>query len=179
MRRLSPRELAYCGLFGAAALLLPALFHLLHLGRVFMPMYLPLVMLAFFVRPLPAGVTALLTPVLSAAMTGMPPFFPPTAPWMALELGLMATFIAAVVARWPGCNEWLVLVPAVLAGRVLQVGLVYVTSLVIELPAKLLAGLSVLAGWPGVALMVAVVPPVVRMCKRSAHAAHSGERHPR
>ena len=31
MKRLDPRDLAYCGLFGAAALLLPVLFHLIHL----------------------------------------------------------------------------------------------------------------------------------------------------
>ncbi|MFO7652386.1 MAG: ECF transporter S component, partial [Candidatus Krumholzibacteriia bacterium] len=62
---LSARELAFCGLFGAAALLLPVLFHVVHLGRLFMPMYLPLVALAFFVRPLPAAVTALMTPLLS------------------------------------------------------------------------------------------------------------------
>jgi len=68
------RDLARCGLFGAAALLLPVLFHLLHLGHVFMPMYLPLVALAFFASPTPAAVTALLTPLLSGAVTGMPPF---------------------------------------------------------------------------------------------------------
>ena len=47
-QRLLPRELAYSGVFGAAALLLPVLFHLVRLGAVFMPMYLPLVALAFF-----------------------------------------------------------------------------------------------------------------------------------
>lgn len=49
---LTSRDLAYCGLFGAAGLRLPVLFHILHLGRIFMPMYLPLVTLAYFVRPL-------------------------------------------------------------------------------------------------------------------------------
>jgi hypothetical protein len=54
----SPRELAVCGVFGAAALLLPGLFHLVRLGQVFMPMYLPLVVLAFLVRPRAAALTA-------------------------------------------------------------------------------------------------------------------------
>ena len=79
---MKPRERAYCGLFGAAALLLPVLFHVLHVGHVFMPMYLPLVALAFFVRPGAAAVTALLVPLLSGAVTGMPPFMPPVAPVM-------------------------------------------------------------------------------------------------
>lgn len=166
-RRLSPRELAYCGLFGAAALLLPVLFHLVHLGHVFMPMYLPLVTLAFFVRPVPAAVTAILVPVLSAALTGMPPFYPPVAVFMAIELGVMSFLIAAVVGRWPRANAWLVLIPVLLLGRVLYVGLVYAFSLAIDLPASFMAGVSFLGGWPGVILMVAVVPPVARTGRRS------------
>lgn len=165
--RLSPRELAYCGLFGAAALLLPALFHLFHLGHVFMPMYLPLAALPFFVRPLPAAITALLTPVLSGAVMGMPPFYPPVALFMALELAIIAVLIASVVQRWPRANEWLVLVPVLILGRVLYVGLVYVFSLAIELPAGFMAGLSFLSGWPGIILMVAVVPPVARVRRRT------------
>lgn len=166
--RLDPRDLAYCGLFGAAALLLPAIFHLVRLGHVFMPMYLPLVALAFFVRPLPAAITAILTPVLSGALTGMPPFFPPVAVFMAIELAAMAAVIAWVVRCRPRVNAWAVLVPVLLMGRVLYVGLVYAFSLAIELPASFMAGLSLLGGWPGIVLMIVVVPPVVRAGRRTA-----------
>jgi hypothetical protein len=161
-RGVSARELSFCGLFGAAALLLPVIFHLFHLGHIFMPMYLPLVTLAYFVRPLPAAVTAMVTPLLSGAVTGMPPFFPPVAVFMALELSVMAALIAGVCSRWPRVNEWLVLVPTLLFGRVLYVGLVYLFSLLIDLPAGFMAGLSLLSGWPGIILMVAVVPPIAR-----------------
>jgi hypothetical protein len=159
---LSARELAFCGLFGAAALLLPVIFHVLHLGRIFMPMYLPLVTLAYFVRPLPAAATAIVTPLLSGAVTGMPPFFPPVALFMALELATMAALIARVCTRWPRVNEWLVLVPTLLLGRVLYVGLVYLFSHFIDLPAAFMAGLSLLSGWPGLVLIVAVVPLIAR-----------------
>lgn len=160
--RLSARDLAYCGVLGAAALLLPLVFHLVRLGHVFMPMYLPLVTLAFFVRPWPAAVTALVVPLLSAAVTGMPPLFPPVAPVMALELSAMAAVIATVLAWRPAANEWLLLAAVLALGRVLNVALVYGFSLLLELPAGFLAGLSFLAGWPGVVLMLLVVPPVVR-----------------
>lgn len=162
-RHLSPRDLAYCGLFGAAALLLPFLFHLVHLGHVFMPMYLPLVALPFFVRPLPAAVTALLTPILSGALTGMPPFFPPVALCMAVEIAAMAALIATVVGRWPRINEGLVLIPVLLFGRGLYVGLITVASLLIALPARFMAGLSLVSGWPGLILMAVVVPVVARV----------------
>ena len=174
--RLTPRELAYCGLFGAAALLLPILFHVLRLGHVFMPMYLPLVTLAFFVRPLPAAVTAVLAPLLSGAMTGMPPFFPPVAVCMAIELSAMAALIAWLMARWPRANEWLVLTTVLLLGRVLYAGLVYGFSLIIALPAGFMAGLSFVTGWPGLVLMVVVVPPVARVGRRAARLGVESER---
>lgn len=158
---LSAGELAFCGLFGAAALLFPVVFHMVRLGHIFMPMYLPLVTLAFFVRPLPAAATALVVPVLSGAVTGMPPFYPPVAVFMSLELTAISALIAAVTARRPKVKIRLVLFPALLFGRVLYVGLVYVFSLAVELPAGFLAGLSFLSGWPGIVLMMVVVPPVV------------------
>ena len=172
--RLTPRELAYCGLFGAAALLLPLVFHLVRLGHLFMPMYLPLVILAFFVRPLPAAVTALITPLLSGAVTGMPPFYPPVAPVMAMELCLMTAVIAAVRRARPRGNVYLLLVPALLMGRALYVGLVYLVARLMELPAGFLAGISLLSGWPGVVLMIAVVPVVVRACGRAVRAGEPG-----
>jgi ubiquinone/menaquinone biosynthesis C-methylase UbiE len=163
--RSSAHDLAYCGLFGAAALLLPVIFHLVRLGHVFMPMYLPLMTLAFFVPPRLAAATALIVPVLSGAVTGMPPFYPPVAVFMSIELAIMSGLVAAVMSRRPKTNEWLVLVPVLLFGRALYVALVFAFSLAIELPARFMAGLSLLGGWPGILLMIAVVPPVARLRK--------------
>lgn len=160
------RDLAYCGLLGAAALLFPVVFHLVRLGHVFMPMYLPLVTLAFFVPPRMAAMTALAVPLLSGAVTGMPPFYPPVAVFMSLELAAMSFLIAAAVRRWPRASEYGVLVPALLFGRAMYVGLVYAFSLAIRLPVEFMAGLSLLAGWPGIVLMIAVVPPVARLRRR-------------
>jgi len=163
--RPSARDLAYCGLFGAAALLLPVVFHVFRLGHVFMPMYLPLVTLAFFVRPSAAAATAFVVPLLSGALTGMPPFYPPVAGLMSLELAAMTAVISAVVSQRPRANEWLVLAPVLMLGRVLYIGLAYVVNLAIGLPAAFLAGLSVLGGWPGLVLMLVVVPPVAKLRK--------------
>lgn len=162
MRDTRSRDLAYCGVLGAAALLLPVVFHLLRLGSVFMPMYLPLVLLGFYVRPAPAAVTAVVTPLLSGAVTGMPPFHPPVAVVMAAELGVMAALTAGVRTRWPRVNEWLLLAPVLLFGRALHVAAVYGLARVLELPAAFLAGLSFAAGWPGILLMMSVIPVTVR-----------------
>ncbi|MBN2144414.1 MAG: ECF transporter S component, partial [Candidatus Aureabacteria bacterium] len=72
-------EIAYCAILGAVALLLPLVFHLFHLGHIFMPMYLPLVLLGFYVGPAAAGITSFIIPLISALATGMPPFYPPVA----------------------------------------------------------------------------------------------------
>ena len=159
----SPGELAYGGLFGASALLLPVMFHLVNLGHIFMPMYLPLVALAFFVRPLPAALTALVVPLLSGAATGMPPFYPPVAVIMAVELAVMALIIAAVKQYKPKLNELVILLPALILGRIVNIGLIYIFARVIDLPAGFFAGASFVSGWPGIILMLAVVPPLVRL----------------
>lgn len=166
--RTTPRDLAYAGVFGAMALLLPMLFHLVHLGHVFMPMYLPLLALAFFVRPPAAVTTAVVTPIISGVLTGMPPFYPPVAPMMSIELGLASLAISAVCVRWPRANPWLVLVPVLLLGRVLYLGLVYAFALFIDLPPKFYAGASLIKGWPGVILAIIVLPPVILAQRRLA-----------
>jgi hypothetical protein len=143
-------------------MLLPIVFHALHLGHVFMPMYLPLVALAFFVSPLRAAVTAATLPLLSSFLTGMPPFFPPIAPVMALELGAMGGIIAASSRAWPQLPVLAFLVPVLLFGRILHTAVMYLVAEAWELPAGFLAGLSFLSGWPGIMLMCLVVPLVVR-----------------
>lgn len=166
---MSPRELAYSGVFGAAALLLPSIFHVIHLGHVFMPMYLPLVALGFFVGPRPAAATAFVVPLLSGALSGMPPFYPPVAPTMAIELAIMAAIIGMVRRRWPDSNEWVVLAVALIIGRGVNFVLLYGCAKVMQLPAGFVAGMSLLSGWPGILLMLAVVPSLVRSQKIFVH----------
>lgn len=168
-QRLTPRELAYSGLLGAAALLLPGIFHLLRLGHVFMPMYLPLVALGFFVGPKSAATTAFIVPLLSAALTGMPPLYPPIAPTMSIELSLMAAAIACMRRRWPSVNEWVVLGAVLACGRIVNFTVLYLCAKAMQLPAGFVAGLSMLSGWPGIVLMMLVVPGLVRSQRVLGH----------
>ena len=168
---LDPREIARCGVFGAAGLLLPVLFHMVQLGRVLMPMYLPLVALAFFVRPAAAAATALVTPLLSMALTGMPPAYPPVAFVMASELALMAALTAAVVRRRPRVDPRLVLVAVLALGRLYYFGVMLLLAGWLRLPPLFVAGLSVASGWPGIVLMLVVIPPVVSAARRRHHSA--------
>jgi len=159
------RELALAGLFGAAGLTIPFLFHLLHLGSLFMPMYLPLVALGFFVSPTIAAITAFVVPLLSGLFTGMPPFFPPVAPVMSIELSIMAVLIAAIRGRFPHLNAWLLLAPVLIIGRLINFSLFYAIASAVDLPAAFVAGLSFISGWPGLLLMMFVIPPLTKIAK--------------
>jgi len=130
------RELAYCGVLGAAALLLPMMFHLVHLGHIFMPM-----------------------------ATGMPPFYPPIAPVMAVELVVISLIIGAFRFFLPRVHVLVILIPALVFGRVINAGLMYLVAGFMKLPAAFVAGISFLSGWPGVVLMLVVIPAVVKLSK--------------
>jgi hypothetical protein len=161
-----PRELAFGGLFGAAAMALPVLFHLVQLGHVFMPMYIPLMALPFFVRGRMAAMTAFVVPILSALVTGMPPLMPPVAPVMTVELSIMAGLLAVVRQRWPSVSPVILLAPVLVLGRILNAGVMYVVAMVLDLPAGFIAGISFIAGWPGLAVMMIVLPPIALLARR-------------
>jgi hypothetical protein len=166
---LQPRNIAYCSVFGAAAMLLPTIFHVFHLGSVFMPMYLPLLTLAFFVGPLSAVLTAFLLPLLSAAMTGMPPFYPPIAFIMSIELAVMCGIIAFVRRAMPKTNELIILIPVLFIGRCLGFGLIYLMAVFMNLPAQFILGASVFSGWPGIILMLVAIPAIIRISRMVSH----------
>jgi hypothetical protein len=162
-QRTAARELAYGGLFGAAALALPFLFHLLHLGHIFMPMYIPIMALSFFVRARMAALVGMLIPLLSALTTGMPPLFPPVALAMSVELALMAGLLALLRQRSPDFPVLGHVLPVLLVGRVVNAVMLYAVAALISLPPAFVAGISFIAGWPGLLVMLVILPAVARV----------------
>lgn len=160
------RDYAYCGVFGALALVLPFFFHLLHLGALFMPMYLPLMALAFFVGPGPAALTAAAVPMVSGVVTGMPPFYPPVAPLMSIELAVMAAGVSWAWRHFANAKVFVILFIALALGRVLNAALSYSLAQMMDLPAKWVAGISFFSGWPGIVLMLLVIPGVVAVVEK-------------
>lgn len=185
--RLSRRpvyDLVLGGLFLALALAFPAVFHLVGLGPVFLPMHIPVFLAGFAVAPWMAALVGLLSPLLSAVLTGMPPLSPPIAQGMMFELAVYG-FVTSLLYRatrrvFP---SWL---GAAVAGR-LAYGLAgaFVLPLFgfvgIPLLYPLTAGL--VSGLPGLALQAVVVPAVVylvgRVTSRSAAPAATETGEPR
>ncbi len=159
------REISRAALVTAAALALPLVFHVLHLGHVFLPMYLPILVGGFVLRPRSAVIAGAAAPLLSAVATGMPPLFPPIAAWMALELALMAG-LSAVLHRRRLVPVTITLALVLIVGRTVYLAAAYVTGLWLDLPARLLTLATFLAGWPGMLLALLAVPRAVQLLER-------------
>lgn len=159
-RELDLRAISRAALVTAAALALPIVFHAVQLGRVFLPVFQPLLVGAFFLPVGWAAAAGVAAPLLSGALTGMPPFFPPVAFWMAAELGLIGALVAALGkgGRRSLAGSAAVVALALVVGRVVYLALTYLTGRWLELPAGLLTLASLLTSWPGVLLALVAVP---------------------
>jgi len=172
------RELSLGGLFIALGVVIPIAFHALgggRLGPVFLPMYLPVLVCGMLVSPGTAAAVGVLTPVLSSALTGMPPVLP-TLPLMVAELGVMGV-VASVLHRRARLPALLATPITLMVGRAV-LGLC-VLGAVSLLPPDLLASLpspmrrplayllaATVTALPGLALQLIAVPAVVALVER-------------
>ncbi len=145
------------GMFLAAALVLPVFFHALGLGSAFMPMFYPLALAGFLVTPTLAMITGVAAPLISALLTGMPPFYPPVAFIMPAE-GLLFTSLPRALQKLFHLPVWLTLLIILLLDRLLSYLLMSGISSLMHLPGWFVGWASVLHGLPGLALMLAVLP---------------------
>lgn len=163
------RELAYCGLFGSLALALPTLVHACGFaGALLLPMYWPLVTLAFLVSTRRAVLVAACVPWAGACLTGMPLLWPPLAAVLSVELAVQVGALG-IFRTWRGRRGVLTmgsvlagLLGVLVAGRFLHAGLIWLVAQAFpQLSAGLVASASLLAGGPGVIVMLVFVPVFV------------------
>jgi len=162
------RELALAGLMGALGLLLPIAFHALGWGgKVFLPMHLPIVVAGFLVSPATAISLGIVVPLLSGALTGMPPLAPPIAVLMAGELAVKAG-TTSLLYRSLRAPMWLALPVAIVADWA-------VLALAVSLAADFFAikaspfqyvWAAILIGLPGTILQLVAVPATVLAVER-------------
>jgi hypothetical protein len=148
---------------------LPFAFHLVGLGKVFLPMHIPVLLCGFLTDSWTALFVGALTPVLSAVLTGMPTLVPPVAQAMTVELtlyGVLSSFFYRKM-RW---NVYVSLALAMLAGRLVYGVLgVALMPLLNMKPVPILYPVTIgLAGSvPGLILQIIVVPPLVAVAEKS------------
>lgn len=148
------RDLAAGAGFCALGITVPILFHVMGVGRVFLPMHLPLLLGGLFLSPGMALLVGCATPWAAMLFTGMPPL--PMAIIMSAELAVLSG--SASLGRRAGLPLWAAVWTAI-ALRVL-VTFVLTTALarVLNLPPAGVGLASVAAGIPGIILQAVLVP---------------------
>jgi hypothetical protein len=169
-------EILVGALFAALGVVVPILFHLVGLGRVFLPMHLPILAVGFFVSPIVAAAAGFVTPWVSSFLTGMPPF--PVAVLMSLELPVLAGIASLCYralkgrvhkSRWVGkiIAVWSSTVIAIVARIAVDLLLLAkVVAPILQLPAGSFGLAAVLAGTPGIVLQLTLVPAIVLAIER-------------
>ncbi len=161
------KKIVITGLLIGLGLLLPTFFHMFGAGTVMLPMHIP-VLLCGLVCGMPYGAACgIILPLLSSAVTGMPPIFP-TGLSMSLELcayGLMC----GLLYRRLGLNIYVSLVGSMLAGRVVK-GIASAVLLgMANKPYGLVAFLteSFVVALPGIIIQIIFVPLIVMALQRA------------
>jgi hypothetical protein len=165
MENQSTRQLIISGLLVSVGVLLPIIFHSVNLlGKIFLPMHIPVLVGGFFLSPIFAMVVGMMTPLLSALITGMPVLFP-MAVIMFFELGSYGFVIASL--RKKGVNIYIALVAGMGAGRLMAGFVVYLLShfFGLKLNAMVFIKGAIMTGVPGIAIQLIIIPLLVSSLK--------------
>jgi riboflavin transporter FmnP len=163
------RWIAQTGLFLALAIALPVGLHAFGIGgRVFLPMHLPVLLAGFIVGPVSGLVVGILAPGLSYIISGMPPTY--AVPLMSLELPLYG-LVAGLAYNRLRLNVYIALIAAMIVGRLMfGLGLI-VLGLFMDLPYTATVFFSaagpLVAGLPGIAIQLVLIPIIVAAVRRS------------
>lgn len=167
------REALFILLTVAGAVILPQILHgagiLLgvggKLGQIFLPMYLPVLILGFYRGPISGAIVGFLAPLVSFAITGMP--LEGVLPYITVELialGLMAGVFSKV--KMP---KLLRVVAAFAAAKLVRLT-VYAVALLLTTgtvaPSALFAG--IVLSLPGMAIQIALVTLLLVLREKKA-----------
>ena len=160
------KDVSLASVFGAAALALPVLFHVVGLGSAFLPMFLPLSAAGFLLPFRVAAPLAVIVPAVSFVLTGMPPMtVPPIGPIIMLEIGfLMAAnrFLAAKAKL----NIFVAAAIAAVADRLFYLALLFLAATVLKLPRLVFSLSGLVTSLPGTILLVTAVPAIVQILRK-------------
>ncbi len=163
--KIKTQQITLIALFIALCILVPFLFHLVGLGKMFLPMFLP-ILLAGFIIEFPAAIlVGLLGPWISALTTGMPPLFP-TALSMSIE-GLVTSGLASYLYHKMQIRFWIGLIVAIIAQRLARIVMLLLILPLFGLPAKALSIADFVYSLPGVLLQLLLTPIILFMLWKS------------
>ncbi len=147
-------------MFIALGVLFPILFHAIGAGSVLLPMFWPVAVAAFYLSVPAALAVALITPLLSTLLTGMPPLSPPIMQLIMVEL----LVLTALTGYFHHQRKWGLFWP-LLTGLFFSRLTLFVAAVplaeILGLPPRLASGVIVLQGMPGVFIMLIIIPLLV------------------
>lgn len=158
--KLDISNLVLAAVFSALGIILPMIFHLLGLGSVFLPMYIPLAAGAYFLNYKNAVIMGTATPLISALLTGMPPFYPPIAFAMMVQLGTVCLVIS-ILSHRAGARVITALAAALIADRILLAAFYFLVIPFFGIHAGLYTAYDLIKSLPGIVLMFVVIPLAV------------------
>ena len=160
-------HLARSALCIACGILLPVLFHMIGLGKAFLPMHIPVLVGGLLLGIKYGLLIGILTPLLSALFTGMPPIAPPIAMAMMCELGVVGA-LSGLLYPLLKQNIYLTLAAVLLTGRLVWGFLGYLLLPFLGLKGVSLwypLTLGIAANWPGIVLQFVLIPVIIYATK--------------
>ncbi len=171
----SIRFITLSGLFIALGIVLPIAFHAFpDGGKMFLPMFLPIVLGAMFLPWQYALAVGIITPLLSSVLTGMPPMLAPLpmAIMMAAELGVVAVLISIMKnIKWIKEKDYriiFILIPALLIGFAVSGAALWVAIQFfgVKGPGIITYVIgAIITGLPGIAAQLVLVPLIYSLLK--------------
>lgn len=191
--KMTTRAVTGTALLLALGVVLPILFHAFPFGgRMLLPMHIPVLIAGLSLGPASGAIVGAGSPLLSMLLTGMPPV--PLAVPMTFELttyGLMSGLVRSFLASRRGASGqvqaagsnrtdsghaglptrghlWAALLAAMVAGRAVWMAAVTLLAPLVGIEARTLAVAiaALAAGWPGMAVQLALIPPTVTAIER-------------
>jgi len=158
------RKLIFSGMFLAFGIIIPYIFHIVNLGGpIFLPMHIPVLLVAFYVNPLYALSVGALAPLLNSILTGMPVLYP-IAIIMSFEL---ATYGFVTSISYKKYNLMLSLIIGMISGRLVAGLIVVILQGIFGLemnPLFYIKG-AIITGIPGALIQLIIIPLIVKKFK--------------
>ena len=159
------RQIPLAAIFAALGIILPQFFHVLGLGSAFLPMFIPVVLGSMLMTWQFALAVAVISPLVSFFLTGMPPIVPPVLPVMIVELMVMA--LSASLLRTHGNKAvWLALTVAIVAERLVLFSASWLILPMLGYTHIAFSLALLLKGFPGIILLYITVPLAMAYIKR-------------
>ncbi|MEW6526631.1 MAG: hypothetical protein AB1444_08205 [Spirochaetota bacterium] len=144
----------------ACAVVLPVLFHLLGLGSIFLPMFIPLSIGAYFLTPVYALLTGTIAPITSTILTGMPPLYPPVAIIMMIELALFC-FIISLLKQKFYLNSYFIIIIAIIFDRIILYVLYSIILPFFKISFAMFSLYDLFKSFSGIILLIIITPIAV------------------